>query len=452
MCVCVYVYVYVYMCVCVGASNAACHSFVLKTNNCSRPPFSYEWQTYPWGTGSAVRNTDWMAYTRPGNSPAPPHPHPPPAPPPPSRPQGADPELDCMIRRLALQRASQLLPGRGAEAAVFDALELGVLCNDTRPASPVKALGSHHIANPHPNPNTHPNPDPNPNRENEFVVDPDPGRCKPHATSFCTVHAALAAARAANIAYPRGTSDDECIKKIILKNGTHFLNATLVLGPGDSQTCILGAAGASPVLSGGTQYTVNWTADTQHGVLVAQLPAGTPALDQLFVGGRREILAKHPNGDPETTGRFSGHGTDGTGYAGNEKWGSASGGGHGGGSKTTATRSHPHCPKYSTTFNVARYAGTPSHWGATPRPQTLQYNPKSDNLTKWAEPHRGVVHTFHGSGWGGWMFKVMGQDVANSTLILDPLGGQQEARGHGSGKDWYVEGVRELLDSAREVG
>ena len=62
----------------------------------------------------------------------------------------------------------------------------------------------------------------------------------------------------------------------------------------------------------------------------------------------------------------------------------------------------------------------------------------------------GVVHAFHGSHWGGWMFNVSGFDADTQTIGLDPWGGQQEARGHESGAEWYVENVREELDHGRE--
>ena len=68
---------------CVAAASVACtadprcHSFALASGNCTSPP--NRWETYPLGTGAAVPNVDWVAYTRHAPpSPAPsPRPHPP---------------------------------------------------------------------------------------------------------------------------------------------------------------------------------------------------------------------------------------------------------------------------------------------------------------------------------------------------------------------------------------
>jgi hypothetical protein len=365
-----------------------------------------------------------------------------------------------MIRRLALARASQILPGRGAEPVVFDALELGRFCNDTRPKAaahrwPVGRSSQHH----------------HDAAAAEFIVDPIPGRCRRDASPFCSVHDALAAARRSTAPT---TTTAACTKSIVLNDGIHYLNGTtMVLRPSDSGTCIVAASGASPTLSGGTPYNVTWTADaTQPGVLVASLAGllphggGATTPDQLFIAGRREIRAKMPNGDPETTGLHT-KGTvpstpgkypsvpgSGSGYftdpnAG--KWGKSSGGAKGSKVKTSKSRTHPHCPKFSGTFDVARYNSTFSHWGATARPTTLTWDPSDGpNITAFANPSSAVIHAFHGSHWGGWMFRVLSQDFDQKTFTLDPLGGQQEARGQSKGAEWYVENARELLDAPRE--
>ena len=416
-------------------ANPACHSFAMKSS-CNLVD-SREYQMFSWGTGSAVPNTDWIAYTKPhGLSPTGPS----------SRPDGADPELDCMIRRLALARASQILPRRGVEPVVFDALELGRFCNDTRPVGVLNSIRwpagrssqHHHDAA-------------------EFVVDPIPGRCRRNTSPFCSVHDALAAARRST--YPSTTTATACTKNIVLNDGIHYLNrTTMVLRPSDSGTCIVAAPGASPTLSGGTPYSVTWTADaTQPGVLVASLEGLLPhgALpDQLFIAGRREIRAKMPNGDPETTGLHTEGTVSGSGYFTNKnagEWGGASGGAKGRSAKTSESRTHPHCPKFSGTFGVARYNSTFSHWGATARPTKLTWDPSNGpNITAFANPSSAVIHAFHGSHWGGWMFRVLSQDFTNKTFTLDPLGGQQEARGDSTGAEWYIENARELLDAPRE--
>ena len=65
--------------------------------------------------------------------------------------------------------------------------------------------------------------------------------------------------------------------------------------------------------------------------LEALLPHGALP-DQLFIAGRREIRAKMPNGDPETTGLHTEGTVSGSGYFTNKnagEWGGASGGAKG---------------------------------------------------------------------------------------------------------------------------
>ena len=73
------------------AADAACHAFAVQAReNCSDGKAS-QYETYRFGgAGSAVPNTSWQAYWRPGTAPGPPppspRPHPPPHPPPPAWP------------------------------------------------------------------------------------------------------------------------------------------------------------------------------------------------------------------------------------------------------------------------------------------------------------------------------------------------------------------------------
>lgn len=118
-----------------------------------------------------------------------------------------------------------------------------------------------------------------------------------------------------------------------------------------------------------------------------------------------------------------------------------------------ATRVGPDFGTFSMSFGggCERYTPAQSFWGGTPRPTSVSY--KGSALPKvfnWSDPTTGVLHGFHSGHWGGWMFRITGHDAASTTIVLDPWGGQQEARGSTSGAEWYVENLLEELDSDRE--
>ncbi len=90
---------------------------------------------------------------------------------------------------------------------------------------------------------------------------------------------------------------------VILHGGLHVLPETLQLGPADSGTAEQpvvwqAAPGETPVLSGGAPIA-DWRRG-EKGLWQAQVPEGRDwAFDQLFVDGRREIRARHPNRNEE---------------------------------------------------------------------------------------------------------------------------------------------------------
>ena len=73
----------------------------------------------------------------------------------------------------------------------------------------------------------------------------------------------------------------------------------------------------------------------------------------------------------------------------------------------------------------------------------------------WGDGGKGaVVHAFQWGHWASWMFDVENTSVvgrgATAAGVLDfGVGGVQGSRG-GNGSDWFVEGVKELLDDAHE--
>ena len=114
-----------------------CYSFALRASGASCRPRKDDAISFQLfnigGNASAVHNDDWLSYTMPG-SPAPGPPKPPKPPSPPSPNSGIPVHSDCAVRRLALEFASEVLPeSLHAMPVVFDGLELGTRCNDTRP-------------------------------------------------------------------------------------------------------------------------------------------------------------------------------------------------------------------------------------------------------------------------------------------------------------------------------
>jgi hypothetical protein len=93
---------------------------------------------------------------------------------------------------------------------------------------------------------------------------------------------------------------------VYLRAGTHYLAEPLVLTPEDSGTEEAPVAYAAfpdeaPVLSGGCRLRLKWT-EHGNGILRADVPGvkeGRLGFDQLFVNGRRQILARYPNYQPE---------------------------------------------------------------------------------------------------------------------------------------------------------
>jgi hypothetical protein len=86
-----------------------------------------------------------------------------------------------------------------------------------------------------------------------------------------------------------------------LRGGTYYLAETLVFTPQDSGTekapvTYAAYKNEEPVLSGGAKLDLAW-APYRDGILMAKVPAGLHT-DQLFVNGRRQILARYPNYDP----------------------------------------------------------------------------------------------------------------------------------------------------------
>ena len=179
----------------------------------------------------------------------------------------------------------------------------------------------------------------------------------------------------------------------------------------------------------------------------------------LFINGRRAVRARYPNGNPETTGLH----TDPTGYTRAVIWLPPI-------KKPPAKEIHIASPERSRSYfpdfeigiggPVDNFNPPESYWGlATPSgggaktytiPTGLQYYQREDfNNRTWSNPKTGVVHAFHCGYWGGWQFAIEDRNMANETITFS-RGGFQEARGCDHGSEYYIDNIKEELDSPGE--
>ena len=226
-----------------------------------------------------------------------------PTPPPPAPPPPADPELDCALRKLALQVAADRLHRHASNGpsnlrSVWDSLEFGQLgasCADV-PARPPAARLPVGAATPLPS--------------DALYVDWVTG-----SDSFAgTVNAPLKTVEFALELSIQSTTGSP--RAIVLRNGTHPLRQTLEIGPSHSGLHIGAFPGEQATLSGGVDLTLEFTPAQLEGnvaALVATLPASVPDVlfTELFVSdGSRNALnlnslsrytkARWPDGNPET--------------------------------------------------------------------------------------------------------------------------------------------------------
>ena len=115
---------------------------------------------------------------------------------------------------------------------------------------------------------------------------------------------------------------------VFLAGGTYYLPDTLVFQAADSGTkdapiTYAAMAGQTPVISGGQRLQLSWSS-YKDGIMQAAVPPGTTA-DQLFVNGRRQIMARYPNYDPNAA-QFNGTAADAFSVSRAARWADPAGG------------------------------------------------------------------------------------------------------------------------------
>ena len=260
---------------------------------------------------------------------------------------------------------------------------------------------------------------------------------------------------------------------ITIRGGTYYLgtNTTtsssqigaIALTAADSNLVIENYQDELVILSGGALLQLQWSvyAKTAAGgtIMKAQVPSSVnlDSFNELYIDGRRAIVAKYPNGDPSTQGLYAkdpGFSSDIHGFVSpivhpseeihvQEPYRNGTvftnyqigvGGGASVFNPPTnfwSTAAPPHGDNYV----VPR--GIIVNEGALPR------------MANWSKPNNGLLHTFHGLGWGNWMFEIASVNSTQNTIFFG-RGGFQEARGIAWGGPFYVVNIFEELDSPNE--
>jgi hypothetical protein len=172
-------------------------------------------------------------------------------------------------------------------------------------------------------------------------------------------------------------------------DGMYYLPETLVFTPADSgseKNPVVYKADneGGAVLSGGSQLDLNWTA-YKGGIYQAKTPAGLE-IDQLFINGTAQRMARYPNYDPKKkTAAYQGYSAD--------------------------------------AFSKARAA-------------------------HWADPAGGYIHAMHTSRWGGYHYRITGKDAQGEVTYEGGWQNNRQMGMHKDYR--MVENIFEELDAPGE--
>jgi len=214
-----------------------------------------------------------------------------------------------------------------------------------------------------------------------------------------------------------------------LRGGTYYLDRTLVLKPEDSgskEAPVVYAAfpGERVTLSGGRRLLCRWR-PASDGIWTCDLPEVRSGLrfTQLFVNGKRQVLARFPNGDSSSP--------DPSGYI------------HPAG-RIPDDMADPHPgPNDDMTFS-----------GGAPR--GILFDPKTFTSKRWARPEEAVIHIFQAWDWGNLQWRVKAVDWSTHALWFGEGGFQMGAKYDDDparvdrDSRFFVEGVLEELDAPGE--
>jgi hypothetical protein len=239
---------------------------------------------------------------------------------------------------------------------------------------------------------------------------------------FATLSRAKAAVRQAKVGERQPIS-------VVVRGGTYYLDDPLTFTVEDSGTS------SAPILytpfgdelvtiSGGRSLQCDWR-PYRNGIYVSDLSKIAPGIsfDQLFVNGKRQILARYPNYDHSDPGK--------SGYL-------------------TAAGAIPD--------DVQEPKPVPnddmSFGGGAPR--GVLFDPVSFSQKKWAKPEEAVIHIFQAAYWGNLQWRVNSIDRQQNAIWFGEGGFQIGAKWDrhpeilNERSRYFVENVFEELDAPHE--
>jgi len=349
--------------------------------------------------------------------------------------EGVPPSFDCGMRKLAYEYGKKLLPRQGAFESLYYALDLNSAdCHETLQGAPVEQP---HFDLP----------------EKALFVAPD-GDDKAAGTH-------IAPLRSLQLAIDTAARSGSAV---VLRGGTHHLTDTLYLGPQHSGVAITAYPGESPEVSGGQRLNVSWKSAGVAGsnIWVADISGQVEKVPGLQINGERATVARYPN-IPGGIENSCGYGCMVDGKKG--KW-------------------TP--PDFQRFGNVTYFTDeVPEHRRNTTHNWFNNYMIGTNGLCSvydppvsyWCSEHpsgggafafrtpTGLTYEFpngpyeHGEDatlfvwrparWANWMFHVADYDKQSGNFTFG-AGGNQGARGSNDGGDFFIENVREELDSPGE--
>jgi hypothetical protein len=176
---------------------------------------------------------------------------------------------------------------------------------------------------------------------------------------------------------------------VFFADGVYYLPQTIVFTPADSGTPAAPITYKSfreggAVLSGEQRLALTWSA-YKDGIQQAAVPTGL-MIDQLFIDGVRQHMARYPNYDPAAkTKAYNGYSAD--------------------------------------AFSPARAA-------------------------RWSDPTGGYIHAMHSARWGGYLYRITGKDAQNGVTYEG--GWQNTAQMGMHQDQRMVENIFEELDAPGE--
>ncbi len=131
--------------------------------------------------------------------------------------------------------------------------------------------------------------------------------------------------------------------EVLFHAGTYYLPETIALTAADSGRVFASAPGERVILSGGSKLDLGWE-PRKDGIMQAATPPGL-TIDQLFVNGQRQMMARYPNYSP----------------------------------------------------GVRPYGGYAADAFGTER------------AARWSDPAGGFIHAMHRAHWGGYHYRITGK-------------------------------------------